>query len=160
MAESKDKDGYTGPDHPLLFAIFGLNRAGQILWFFIFAAGIAGFVYWTILPNMRFSELDEALFRAARHGDKGGVERALDSGATPQDASPIDRKTALFRAAVFGHADVVKLLLERGADPNAVGNDGRTALDVVVAARKEEKDPAVAKALDAVAAGLRAEPSR
>ncbi len=71
-------------------------------------------------------------------------------------ASPVDRKTALFRAAVFGHADVVRALLEHGADPEARGSDGRTALEVTLAARAETKDPAAAAALDAVAAALRA----
>jgi len=36
-----------------------------------------------------------------------------------------------------------------------VGSDGRSALDVVIAARQEEKDAAAARNLDAVAVVLR-----
>ena len=71
------------------------------------------------------------------------------------DVSPVDGKTALFRAAVLGHAEAVRLLLERGADHQARGNDGRTVAEVVTAARGDERDPAGATALDAVAAALR-----
>ncbi|MEO8681173.1 MAG: ankyrin repeat domain-containing protein [Vicinamibacterales bacterium] len=142
-------------DHPVLYAIFGLNRAGQILYGALIVLGFAGFVGWTMLPGLSFTDQDEALFRAARHGDRAGVERALAAGGSLVHEAPIDHKTALFRAAVFGHADVVRLLLERGADPNALGADGRSALAVVTAAREEEKDPAAAQALDAVAAVLR-----
>ena len=142
-------------DRPVLFALFGLNRAGQILYGTLLVLGVAAFIGWTELPRFQFSDQDEQLFRAARHGDRAGVEQALSAGASLDHAAPIDRKTALFRAAVFGHADVVRLLLERGADPKAVGADGRSALDVVLAARGEEKDPAIARALDAVAAVLR-----
>jgi hypothetical protein len=142
-------------DRPVLYALFGLNRAGQILYGTLLVLGVAGFIGWTELPRFRFSDQDEQLFRAARHGDRAGVERALSAGASLDHAAPIDRKTALFRAAVFGHADVVRLLLARGADPQAVGADGQSALDVVLAARAEEKDPAIARALDAVAAVLR-----
>ena len=139
--------------HPVLFTLFGLNRAGQILYAVVI---VVAFLWWTdVLSAVRFSAPDEELFRAARHGDRAGVERALADGASLQHTAPIDRKTALFRAAIFGHADVVRLLLERGADPSARGADGRTALEVVVAARQEEKDPAVARALDAVAGVLR-----
>jgi len=139
----------------VLFALFGLNRAGRILYGTLFVLGAVAFIGWTLLPGLRFSDQDEQLFRAARHGDRAGVERALSAGASLDHQAPVDRKTALFRAAVFGHADVVRLLLERGADPKAVGADGRSALEVVLAARGEEKDPAAAHALDAVAAALR-----
>jgi hypothetical protein len=142
-------------DYPVLFALFGLNRAGKILYGTLLVLGVAGFIAWQELPGFQFSEQDEQLFRAARHGDRAGVEQALSAGASLQHASPVDRKTALFRAAVFGHADVVRLLLERGADPTAVGYDGRSALDVVTAAREEEKDPAIAGNLDSVAIVLR-----
>jgi Ankyrin repeats (3 copies) len=145
----------TVPDRPVLYALFGLNRAGQILYGTLFILAGAAFVGWQILPGLQFSDQDEQLFRAARHGDRAAVEQALSAGASLDHAAPVDRKTALFRAAVFGHADLVRLLLERGADANAVGSDGRSALDVVIAARAEEKDAAVASSLDAVAAVLR-----
>jgi hypothetical protein len=142
-------------DRPVLYALFGLNRAGRIMYGTLFVLAGAAFVGWTMLPTLRFTDQDEQLFRAARHGDRAGVEQALSAGASLQHAAPVDRKTALFRAAVFGHADLVRLLLERGANPKALGADGRTVLDVVLAARGEEKDAAIARALDAVAAVLR-----
>src|SRR5882757_2999608 len=103
-------------DRPVLYALFGLNRAGQILYGTLFLLAAAAFAGWTMLPGLRFSGQDEQLFRAARHGDRAGVEHALSAGASLSHQAPIDRKTALFRAAVFGHAEVVRLLLERGAD--------------------------------------------
>jgi hypothetical protein len=139
----------------VLFALFGLNRAGKILYGTVFLVAVAVFAGRQILPSLQFSDQDEQLFRAARHGDRAAIEQALSAGASLAHTAPVDRKTALFRAAVFGHADVVRLLIERGADPNAVGADGRSALDVVTAAREEEKDPAAAGALDAVAKVLR-----
>ncbi len=108
-----------------------------------------------MLPGLRFTDQDEALFRAARHGDRAGVEHALEAGGSVVHEAPVDRKTVIFRAAVFGHSDLVRLLLARGADPNARGADGRTALEVVETARESETDPAVARSLDAVAAVLK-----
>ena len=144
-----------------LLALFGLNRAGKILYVCAAILAIGGMVVWNVvLPNLRFSDADEALFRAARHGDIAGIEQALASGAKVSDRGPVDGKTALFRAAVFGYADAVKRLLERGADPAARGVDGRTALEVVTEAIGEEKDPDALKALDAVAAVLRAAESK
>jgi len=143
-------------DHPVLYTILGLNRAGQILQFVALALAVAGgMFYFTVLPGLRFSEQDEQLFRAARHGDRPGVERALADGARINATAPVDGKTAVFRAAVFGHDEVVRYLIEHGADAAARGADGRTALDVVQAAREEEKDRAAVKALDAVLAVLR-----
>jgi hypothetical protein len=143
MSESRTSD--------IVLALFGLNRAGQILWGTAFVLGIAGFVFWTmVLPGLRFSDEDERLFRAARHGDRAGVEASLQAGAGVSDASPVDGKTALFRAAVFGHADIVTVLLDRGADPELRGLDGRTAIEVVRAAREDEKNPDRQRGLDAV----------
>src|SRR5262249_28588384 len=107
-----------------------------------------------MLPGLRFSREDEQLFPAARHGDRAGIEPSLQAGAGLNDHSPVDGKTALFRAAVFGHTDAVTLLLDRGADPDLRGSDGKTALEVVRAAREEEKDPGRQRSLDAVASAL------
>jgi len=140
----------------LLFALLGFGRAGRILYLVLLVAAVPTLLaYFVWLPRMRFSAADEDLFRAARHGDRAGIEQALAAGARIGDASPIDGKTALFRAAVLGHADAVRLLLERGADRDARGNDGRTALEVVDVARADERDPRVAASLDRVAAALR-----
>ena len=140
----------------LLFALLGFGRAGRILYLVLLVAAVPTLLaYFVWLPRMRFSAADEDLFRAARHGDRAGIEQALTAGARIGDASPVDGKTALFRAAVLGHADAVRLLLERGADRDARGNDGRTALEVVDVARADERDPRAAGALDRVAAALR-----
>lgn len=140
----------------VLFALLGLGRGGRILYTTLFVLAIPALTVWYVLvPRLRFHDEDERLFRAARHGDRAGVEQSLASGAQVNAAAPVDRKTALFRAAVFGHAEVVRVLLAKGADPNARGSDGRTALEVVLAARADTKDPADAAALDAVAAVLR-----
>ncbi len=140
-----------------LLALFGLNRAGKILYVSVAILAIGGFVVWKIvLPDLRFSDADEALFRAARHGDVAGIEQALAAGANVTDEGPVDGKTALFRAAVFGYTDAVKRLLELGADPAARGADGHTALEVVTAAIGEERDLDARKALEAVATVLRA----
>ena len=136
-----------------VLALFGYNRAGQILWGLIVIAGLAYFV--TVIQDPHFSDEDERLFRAARHGDRAGVERSLEAGAGVADLSPLDRKTALFRAAAFGHADIVRVLLDKGADPATRGGDGKTALDVVIEARADEKKPEAQKALDEVANLLR-----
>src|SRR5882757_1437904 len=101
----------------LLYTLLGLNRAGRILQRTVFVLAVPALVAWfVVLPRLRFSDQDEQLFRAARHGDRAGVEAALSAGASLDHQAPVARKTALFRAAVFGHADIVRLLLERGAD--------------------------------------------
>jgi hypothetical protein len=141
----------------ILLTLFGLNRAGQILWGLIFAAGIAAFFTINVwLPGARFSDVDEYLFRAARHGDVAGINSALSNGAGINDRSPIDGKTALARAAILGHADAVRALLDKDADVNIAGYDGQTPGDLVTAAIAEEKDPAAIAALKDVAAALKA----
>jgi len=137
----------------IVLALFGYNRAGKILWGLVAALGVTYFVF--AIQDPPFSDEDERLFRAARHGDRAGVERSLEAGAGVADLSPLDRKTALFRAAAFGHADVVRVLLDRGADPATHGGDGKTALDVVIEARADEKKPEAQRALDEVANLLR-----
>jgi len=146
----------------LLSALLGLNRAGRILYTSLFALAVPAMLVWFVLvPRLQFSEADERLFRAARHGDLAGVAQSLAAGGRINAAAPIDGKTAIFRAAVFGHADLVRDLLKRGADPAVRGADGKTVLEVVAAARSQERDAARARALDAVAGALRAtEPQR
>jgi hypothetical protein len=143
------------------FALLGLGRAGERLYLALFVLAVPALAVWTVfLPRWRFSDHDEALFRAARHGDAAGVERSLADGAHVNAASPVDGKTALCRAAIFGHADAVRVLLEHGADASARGSDGQTALDVATAARTQEKDPAIAHNLDTVLAALRGAESK
>lgn len=143
-------------DTPWWFALLGLGRAGQALYVALFVLAVPALVVWfVVIPRWRFSDHDEALFRAARHGDAAGVERSLAAGARVDAASPVDGKTALCRAAIFGHTDAVRMLLEHGADASIRGSDGQSALDVAMAARHAEKDPAIAHNLDAVVAALR-----
>ena len=144
------------PVRDFVFALLGLGRAGQILYRTLFVLAIPALTVWTVfLPRWRFTDQDERLFRAARHGDATGIESALSAGARVNAAAPVDQKTALFRAAIFGHQAAVKVLLEHGADPAARGSDGQTALQVSLAARASEKDPAGARDLDLVIAMLR-----
>lgn len=145
-----------------IFTLLGFGRAGRILYGGLFVLVVPGILAWfVVLPRLRFSEQDELLFRAARHGDVAGVERALSAGAGVNHTSPIDGKTALFRAAIFGHDAVVRTLLDHGADATARGSDGTSALDVALAAQANEKDPARVKNLAMVVATLRgAEPER
>jgi hypothetical protein len=144
------------PIRTVLFALLGLGRAGKILYGTLFALAIPALAVWFVfLPRWRFTDQDERLFRAARHGDATGIESALSAGARVNAAAPVDQKTALFRAAIFGHQAAVKVLLEHGADAAARGSDGQTALEVALAARASEKDPAGARDLDLVIAMLR-----
>jgi ankyrin repeat protein len=140
----------------ILYTVLGLNRAGQILYTTLFVLAVPALLVWTVvLPRLRFSDQDEMLFQAARHGNREGVEHALAAGADVDAVAPVDRKTALFRAAIFGHAEVVRLLLDRGASTTVTGSDGRSVLEVTTEARANEKDPAVAHALESVATVLR-----
>ena len=149
------------PVRDFIFALLGLGRAGQILYRTLFVLAIPALTVWSVfLPRFRFSDQDERLFRAARHGDVGGVESALSAGASVNRAAPVDGKTALFRAAIFGHVAAVKALLQRGADVSARGSDGQTVLEVALAARASEKNPEADRDLDQVIALLReSEPS-
>ena len=136
----------------ILFTLLGVNKAGQYLYKALFVLAVPALVAYTVWwPRYRFSDADEQLFRAARHGDLAGIEQSLRDGASVTTVSPIDGKTALFRSAVLGQADAVRILLERGADPGAHGLDGRTPLELVQEARNVEKAPAAMQALDTVA---------
>src|SRR5436190_6738497 len=125
----------------VLLALFGLGPGGRILYGTLFVLAVPALVVWfVVLPRFRFSDEDERLFRAARHGDAAAIERSLAAGGHIDAASPVDGKTALFRAAIFGRGDAVRALLGHGANASARGSDGRTALEVTQAARAEEKD--------------------
>jgi hypothetical protein len=136
----------------VLLALLGLGRGGKILYLTLFVLAVPAFVVWTVvLPRIRFGDEEERLFRAARHGDAAGIERSLAAGGKVNAVSPVDGKTALFRAAIFGHAAAVRTLVAHGADATLRAADGRTALEVTLAARAIEKDPAIVRELDAIA---------
>ena len=59
----------------------------------------------------------EALWNAAKAGDKAGVEKALAAGV-PVDAATRYKQTALMFASQFGHIEIVRLLLDKGANPS------------------------------------------
>jgi hypothetical protein len=140
----------------ILSTLLGYNRAGGILWTTIFVLAVPALTFWTVfLPRLRFSDADEHLFKAARHGDVAGIERALGEGATVNAQSPSDRKTALFRAITFGHADAVRTLLKHGANPESRSLDDKTPLQFAEEIRKEEKDADRARGLDAAIAALK-----
>ena len=142
--------------YPVLAAIFGLSRAGRILYGTLFVLAVPALAAWFILlPRLRFSDRDERLFKAARHGDAAGIARAIAEGADVNVEAPIDRKTALFRAAAFAQADAVRALLKAGADAEHRGADNQTALQLAETARKEEHDPSRASGYDQVIAALR-----
>jgi hypothetical protein len=145
----------SGSKTPWWFALLGLGRGGRLVLALLLAVAGAAFIAWKVLlPGWSFTDQDERLFRAARHGDVAGIEQALAAGAHIDAASPIDGKTALCRAAIFGRAEAVRTLLARGADASVRGTDGRTALDVATAARADERDPALARDLDVAIAAL------
>ena len=144
-------------DSPWWFALLGFGRVGRILYVSLFVLAVPALTVWTVfVPRLRFHEQDELLFKAARHGDVAGIERALAAGAKIDAQAPIDTKTALFRAAAFGHADAVRALLKHGADVEHRGRDDRPVLQFTEDARREEKDPARARALDQVIDVLKA----
>ena len=142
-------------EYPWLMMLFGLNRAGQILYISLFVLAVPALTFWTVLlPRLRFHDAEEHLFKAARHGDVAGIERAIAEGAKINAQAPVDRKTAMFRAAAFGYPDAVRALLKAGADAETRGSDDRTVLQFAEDVRKEEKDPARARAYDLVIAAL------
>ena len=158
MASTDDRYPILSALLNILSALLGDGRAGKILALSLFMLVVPALGFWGILlPRWRFHDVDEELFRAARHGDVMRMEKALGAGAGVNAAAPLDGKTALFRAAVFGHADAVRFLLAHGADPGFRGNDRRTALEVALAAVADEKDRDRVMALDAVVAVLRQE---
>ena len=149
------------PVRNALFALLGLGRAGKVLYAALSLLAIPALAVWFVfLPRWRFTDEDEQLFRAARHGDVPGVESALAAGARLNAAAPVDGKTALFRAAIFGHVAAVRALLQHGADATVRGSDDQTVLEVARAARASEKDPAADRDLDQVIALLRESESR
>lgn len=75
------------PIRTVLFALLGLGRAEKIHYGTLAALAIPALAVWFVfLPRWKFSDQDEQLFRAARHGNVAGVESSLAAGAclTPE----------------------------------------------------------------------------
>uniref|UniRef100_A0A7R9UAV8 RING-type domain-containing protein n=1 Tax=Pinguiococcus pyrenoidosus TaxID=172671 RepID=A0A7R9UAV8_9STRA len=68
-----------------------------------------------------------ALWAAARTGDAGEAERAINDGALVDSRNPYGW-TALLTAAYNGHVAVLRTLLRLGADASAKDTEGWTAL--------------------------------
>ena len=71
-----------------LLALFGLNRAGQILYVTLFVLAVPALTVWTVfLPRFRFHEQDERLFRprgtATSRGSSAPWPRANINAARP-----------------------------------------------------------------------------
>ncbi len=85
----------------------------------------------------RLSQVDQALYEAAKDGEVMEINQLLDRGANVNcsingDGSP------LIGAARNGRLEAVRLLLDRGADPNmAVPGDGNP---LIMAARDGQAD--------------------
>ncbi|HEX6738310.1 MAG TPA: ankyrin repeat domain-containing protein [Vicinamibacteria bacterium] len=87
---------------------------------------------------------DEALFNAARRGDREGVRRLLDQGAKA-DAVLYGDGTPLLAAARGGHLEIMETLIAAGADVNrGVEGDG----NALTAAAKRGQLEAVRLLLD------------
>jgi outer membrane protein assembly factor BamB len=65
----------------------------------------------------RAQEANEALWAAARAGDRSAVIHALERGAAVDARARYDQ-TALLMAAFRGHLEIVRLLIDRGAEVN------------------------------------------
>jgi ankyrin repeat protein len=70
----------------------------------------------------------DGIWRAAREGDVGEVERLVGQDPGLLDATDRCGWTPLLRASREGHVGVVRLLLDKGAAVNEEDDDGYTAL--------------------------------
>ena len=79
------------------------------------------------------SQVHNALFAAARHGDYAASGILLDKGADPNSKNG-DQSTPLHVAAQYGYLNVAKQLLLKNADVFAKDEARRTPLHIAVAA--------------------------
>lgn len=84
-------------------------------------------------------------FPAIQTGDVNLCTLLLFHGLDPNDSAG-DRKP-LHYAVEGAHRDILELLLRSGANPNAVDQEGMTALDVCCEFAADEKDPEIIQVL-------------
>ncbi|KAL6051300.1 hypothetical protein QOT17_019296, partial [Balamuthia mandrillaris] len=78
-------------------------------------------------------ELGEQLLAAAENGDFAGVEEALEAGAPPNYADPIEGYTVLHHlASDDGTLECFKLCVAKGADVHIKSLAGRLPLHLAV----------------------------
>ena len=80
-----------------------------------------------IAHQIPVSQLNDALFNAAKGGNIGKINSLLRQGAQVNSAN-ISQETALHAAAALGRSNAVNLLLQKGANPNATTTGGWTPL--------------------------------
>eukprot|EP01043_Picozoa_sp_COSAG02_P081054 COSAG02_NODE_19590_length_874_cov_1.190968_1_plen_214_part_10 len=90
----------------------------------------------TAADDTQQSRLDWNLFEAARRGDFGAIDAALEAGADidalipvgPRDNPDVSKVTALMQAALDDRVDTLKYLLEQGADADQEDSFGFTPM--------------------------------
>lgn len=74
-----------------------------------------------MLSVLALAAPDDSLLNNSRHGYVPGIRKALQDGASINEAMDYEGNTALMLAAGAGKLDAVKFLIEKGADINKVG---------------------------------------
>ena len=100
----------------------------------VIIAFIIALLIWFLLMRSPKTSLNEI----CRKGDVVAVKEALASNPGLIDQKDESGNTPLLTAALAGHKEVIQLLVDKGANTMISGKDGRTALDILMSAGKEE----------------------